>query len=210
MLIDFYLVLELCIGSQISDSCNFDHFVTKCIFQIRPVTYVQKYDCKDDTYKCRYHWQYYRRFLCDTRIMYLAISFILLSLKTAPSLHSFHRSVQCTRREIKMTYVTITIVGIFFFLNLPRVFMGGYEVGKMHLVLHCAEYKEDYHPQMWYYKVDNICRFLMVLNSSINFLIYCIGNEQFKVRSQQCYQLFAKHLKKITIFHWLATLKENF
>ena len=94
-----------------------------------------------------------------------------------------------------MTYVTITIVGIFFFLNLPRVFMGGYEVGKMHLVLHCAEYKEDYHPQMWYYKVDNICRFLMVLNSSINFLIYCIGNEQFKVWSQQCYQLFPKHLK---------------
>ena len=49
MLIDFYLVLELCIGSQISDSRNFDHFVTKRIFQIRPVTYVQKYDCKDDT-----------------------------------------------------------------------------------------------------------------------------------------------------------------
>ena len=109
-----------------------------------------------------------------------------------------------------MTYVTITIVGIFFFLNLPRVFMGGYEVGKMHLVLHCAEYKEDYHPQMWYYKVDNICRFLMVLNSSINFLIYCIGNEQFKVWSQQCHQLFARHLKKITILHWLASLKDNF
>ena len=49
MLIDFYLVLELCIGSQLSDSRNFDHFVTKRIFQIRPVTYVQKYDCKDDT-----------------------------------------------------------------------------------------------------------------------------------------------------------------
>ena len=49
MLIDFYLVLELCIGSQISDSRNFDHFVTKRIFQIRHVTYVQKYDSKDDT-----------------------------------------------------------------------------------------------------------------------------------------------------------------
>ena len=85
--------------------------------------------------------------------------------------------------------MTITIVCIFFFLNLPRVFMGAYEVGKMYLVLHCAEYKEEYHPKMWYYKVDNICRFLMVVNSSINFLIYCIGNEQFKVRSQQCYQL---------------------
>ena len=97
--------------------------------------------------------------------------------------YSFHRSVQCTRREIKLTYVTITIVCIFFFLNLPRVFMGAYEVGKMYLVLHCAEYKEEYHPKMWYYKVDNICRFLMVVNSSINFLIYCIGNEQFKVRS---------------------------
>ena len=93
----------------------------------------------------------------------------------------FFRAIQFTRREIKLAYVTITIVGVFFILNIPRVFMGAYEVSKMYLVIHCAEYRTEYHPEMWYYRSDNVCRLFMVLNSSINFLIYCIGNDQFKV-----------------------------
>ena len=80
-----------------------------------------------------------------------------------------------------MAHITITIVGIFFILNIPRVYMGAYEVSQMHLVLHCTRYNSEWHPQMWYYRLDNISRFLMVLNSSINFLIYCIKNCQFKV-----------------------------
>ena len=81
-----------------------------------------------------------------------------------------------------MAHITITIVGIFFFLNIPRVFMGAYEVSQMHLVLHCTRYNSEWHPRMWYYRLDNISRFLMVLNSSTNFLIYCIKNSQFKVK----------------------------
>ena len=95
--------------------------------------------------------------------------------------HFLFRAIQFTRREIKLAYVTITIVGVFFILNIPRVFMGAYEVSKMYLVIHCAEYRTEYHPEMWYYRSDNVCRLFMVLNSSINFLIYCIGNDQFKV-----------------------------
>ena len=110
--------------------------------------------------------------------------------------HFHFRAAQNTRREIKMAHITITIVGIFFFLNIPRVFMGAYEVSQMHLVLHCTRYNSEWHPRMWYYRLDNISRFLMVLNSSINFLIYCIKNSQFKVPCkilQKLQYLVSKH-----------------
>ena len=110
--------------------------------------------------------------------------------------HFHFRAAQNTRREIKMAHITITIVGIFFFLNIPRVFMGAYEVSQMHLVLHCTRYNSEWHPRMWYYRLDNISRFLMVLNSSINFLIYCIKNSQFKVPCkilQKIQYLVSKH-----------------
>lgn len=49
------------------------------------------------------------------------------------------KAAQNTRREIKMAHITITIVGIFFILNIPRVYMGAYEVSQMHLVLHVLD-----------------------------------------------------------------------
>ncbi len=62
--------------------------------------------------------------------------------------------------------------------------VGGYEVSQTWLILHCVDTKFDYLPNLTFYRWDAISRVLMVVNSSINFLIYCMGSQQFKVRTK--------------------------
>lgn len=92
------------------------------------------------------------------------------------------RSAMQNRREIKMAYITFAIVAIFFCFNLPRILVGGYEVSKTWLILHCVSSDIEYMPDLTFYRWDTISRLLVVINSSVNFLIYCTGSEQFKVR----------------------------
>jgi hypothetical protein len=82
-----------------------------------------------------------------------------------------------------MTYVTFAIVGIFFCLNLPRILVGGFEVSETWLILSCVEAEYEYLPNLTFYRWDAVSRLLMVVNSAINFLIYCTGNDQFKVNT---------------------------
>ena len=80
-----------------------------------------------------------------------------------------------------MAYVTFAIVGIFLCLNMPRMLVGGYEVSDTWLILHCVDSDFEYMPSLTFYRWDTVSRLLMVVNSAINFLIYCTGNKQFKV-----------------------------
>ena len=94
------------------------------------------------------------------------------------------RSQQQNRREIRMAYITFAIVALFFCLNMPRMILGSYEVSNTWLILRCVENKVKYLSTLEFYKWDSISRLLMVINSSINFLIYCMGSEQFKVSTK--------------------------
>ena len=83
-----------------------------------------------------------------------------------------------------MAYITFAIVALFFCLNMPRMILGSYEVSNTWLILRCVENKVKYLSTLEFYKWDSISRLLMVINSSINFLIYCMGSEQFKVSTK--------------------------
>ena len=80
-----------------------------------------------------------------------------------------------------MAYVTFAIVALFFFLNMPRIALGAFEVSNTWLILHCVENGFEYLSTLTFYRWDTVSRLLMVANSSINFLIYCTGSQQFKV-----------------------------
>ena len=80
-----------------------------------------------------------------------------------------------------MAYLTFAIVTLFFLLNLPRIALGGYEVSNTWLILRCVAKDSKYLSTLTFYRWDTISRLLMVINSSINFLIYCAGSQQFKV-----------------------------
>jgi hypothetical protein len=52
------------------------------------------------------------------------------------------------------------------------------------LIITCIEAGRQYIPSMEFYKLDSVARLLMVLNSAINFLIYCAVSTAFQVNIQ--------------------------
>ena len=68
----------------------------------------------------------------------------------------------------------MSIVFIFLLLNLPRLVVGLYEVFQIRTVLGCYQHAGYHKAGMLQDIVDIIARYLSVLNSSINFLIYCM------------------------------------
>ena len=79
------------------------------------------------------------------------------------------------------------IVCTFLLLNLPRIVASSIEVYHSNLILHCIKNEVRYVPSMNYYKLDFFARFFMVVNSAINFLIYCAVSSSFQVRKYEIY-----------------------
>ena len=109
------------------------------------------------------------------------LHFGLLNLRNLLLFILFFRNAQQNKREIRMAYVTFAIVGIFLSFNLPRIVVAGYEVSQTWLILHCVQNGSEYMPVLPFYYWDSISRLFMVINSSLNFLVYCTGSDQFKV-----------------------------
>ena len=116
-----------------------------------------------------------------------------------------------------MAYVTFAIVGLFFCLNMPRFVLGSFEVSNTWLILRCLENKVKYLSPLTFYRWDCISRLLMVVNSSINFLIYCTGSDQFKVsavlpthwihfKSKDIFrQIFCSRGRPLEQFYWTSS-----
>jgi hypothetical protein len=92
--------------------------------------------------------------------------------------NSFHPR---NRHEIHMTYITILIVVVFILLNMLRVILGSLEVADTWVIIKCVKAKVDVSRNLAFYKVDMVARLLMVLNSSVNFIIYCGASKKFQV-----------------------------
>ena len=88
-------------------------------------------------------------------------------------------------KEIRASYLAFGIVCTFLLLNLPRIVASSIEVYHSNLILHCIKNEVRYVPSMNYYKLDFFARFFMVVNSAINFLIYCAVSSSFQVRKIQ-------------------------
>ena len=48
------------------------------------------------------------------------------------------------------------------------------------MVVHCVLSSPSYTVPEWQMVMDQVARYLVVLNSSINFLIYCLAGNQFR------------------------------
>ena len=80
-----------------------------------------------------------------------------------------------------MAYLTFVIVTLFFVLHMPRILCAAYEVSNTWKIVRCVNGKVQYMPEMTFYRWDQVSFLLMVISSSMNFLIYCTGSDQFKV-----------------------------
>ena len=111
---------------------------------------------------------------------------IVLNVRICRGIQILHqRRTSRNRKELNMAYIAIVIVSLFVISNMPRILAGAQEVTNTSLIIHCIENKAQYIPSMDFYKLDFVARLLMVVNSSINFLIYCAVSAPFKVNESR-------------------------
>ena len=85
------------------------------------------------------------------------------------------------KKEIQMAGVALTIVLSFVALNMLRLILGFNEVLDIRQIATCMKHKVEFMRSMDSYTLDSLSRFLMIVNSSCNFIIYVSFNANFKV-----------------------------
>ena len=82
-----------------------------------------------------------------------------------------------------MTKIAIVIVVTFVLLNMLRLILCFFEVAQMFTVMKCLGEGGlgQYQQSLNFHTSDNVARLLMVVNSSVNFLIYSCFSKSFQV-----------------------------
>ena len=78
--------------------------------------------------------------------------------------------------------MALVIVVTFTVLNLPRIVASTLEVTNTNLIIFCVENEVRYVPSIDFYKLDFFARLFMVVNSALNFIIYCAVSTPFQVK----------------------------
>ena len=83
-------------------------------------------------------------------------------------------------QENDLSKILFSIVGLFIICHTLRFFLNFYEMIWIHNILACiqAGAKQDF--PVWSHVVQEFSRLLLILNSSINFVIYCCFNTKFR------------------------------
>ena len=88
--------------------------------------------------------------------------------------------------------ICIDSINLSFFLvtNLPRVILDIHEAATIRMAQECADAgKEQF--ALWSMLCLSVAHFLLVLNSSINVVIYCLTSSQFRTELVKIFDLFA-------------------
>ena len=96
----------------------------------------------------------------------------------------FFRPGSKRRKEFMLAKTMMVMVLVFLILNTPRIILGVMEVSELRNVELCYEKDMDYNMPKQTYIFDFFARFLVIINSSVNFLIYCVVGSEF--RRQLC------------------------
>ena len=120
----------------------------------------------------------------------------------AESKKFFHPKSQRTR-EFQLARMMMVLVVVFLLLNCPRLVLGLIEVTQLSTVELCYRQGQDFNILKITYLLDFTARFLVILNSSINFIIYCVAGSQFRhklmailsISSESATMLFARKIK---------------
>ena len=97
----------------------------------------------------------------------------------AESRKFFHLKSRRTR-EFQLARMMMVLVVVFLLLNCPRLVLGLIEVTQLSTVELCYQQGQDFNILKITYLLDFTARFLVILNSSVNFIIYCVAGSQFR------------------------------
>ena len=105
--------------------------------------------------------------------------FILGSLNY--SIYKSSRRLNVTPyRDISLENILMSLVVVFIILSIPKMFLALQEVSIIPDILDCLDRKCGYHISSNRWIADITIRYLALLNSSINFIIYCFVGSNFR------------------------------
>ena len=81
------------------------------------------------------------------------------------------------RKEINLSIVLLCIVLVFFCSHAARILLDVYEFSNMDLFMNC---KPHWRPAIFWVSLQYISHFTMILNSSLNFFVYCLVGHTFR------------------------------
>ena len=115
----------------------------------------------------------------------LMLSFLNLSILRGSRKKSQSRAM--IRTDITMAKTMMTIVTVFIILNIPRMVLALYEVSTIPDIVQCYERNCYYYLSSRRWVMDILVRYLVMLNSSINFIIYCFVGSNFRNTLKQVF-----------------------
>ena len=108
------------------------------------------------------------------------IPVFILSILNYRILAGSKRMSANSQNDISMAKIMMTIVAVFITLSIPRMVLALYEVTTIPNILECYRRSCYYYITSKRWVVDSIIRYLVMLNSSTNFLIYCFVGSNFR------------------------------
>ena len=107
---------------------------------------------------------------------------ILLLVYLNHSIYTSARRMNVTprRSDISLENILVNIVAVFIILNLPKTMIALLEVSTIPSILDCYDRKCGYFITSKRWIADIIVRYLVMLNPSTNFIIYCFVGSNFR------------------------------
>ena len=91
---------------------------------------------------------------------------------------------------VRKIFIDLLYLQFFSVTNLPRVILDIHEAATIRMAQECADAgKEQF--ALWSMLCLSVAHFLLVLNSSINVVIYCLTSSQFRTELVKIFDLFA-------------------
>jgi len=89
-------------------------------------------------------------------------------------------SARRQRKEINLSLVLLAIVFLFFICHACRIINDVYEFSNMDLVVNCPKKSHHFYPPYFMHALVYISHFATILNSSLNFFVYCLVGHTFR------------------------------
>jgi len=169
------------VASNMSDESYQQHTIEEWVPAYKPT------DLRKDSNYIKFYITYFRLF--STAIIPL-IALVTINFRIICDLKKLKSKTFGSQRklwkELNMFLVLLCIVVTFICCNTPRVIVDIWEFSHVESIVHCnellkaGEIQHPFLPTKWIICLTHISHFTGILNSSLNFLIYCFVGHNFR------------------------------
>ena len=122
--------------------------------------------------------------VCSTAIIPVSLLILLnvriiVDLVSSANVQRFG-SFRRQRKEINTSFVLLCIVLIFFCCHAARIILDIHEFSNVENIIRCSSGKQPWMPSYWMQALMYISHMAMILNSSVNFIVYCLVGNNFR------------------------------